>query len=59
MKTKKLSKKVERALDQGKVLRGKKKRMNITIGKGVDSLNKFLNGGPRGEAAQDCYDRGW
>jgi hypothetical protein len=56
-KQKRLSKKVKQALERGRVLKGKNKSMNIIIGKGTDSLEKFIRGGPRGEAAQDAFDR--
>jgi len=54
----KLNDKIERALDRGMVLKGKSKKVkaNVIIGKGTDSLEKFLRGGPRGEAAQDAFD---
>lgn len=53
----KLTKKVEQDLERGMVLKGKTKRGNVIIGKGTNSLEKLLNRGPRGEAAQDAYDR--
>ena len=55
----KLNKKVEHTLDRGMVLKGrsKKGKINVIIGKGTNSLGKFLRDGPRGEAAQDSFDR--
>ena len=56
---KKTSKNIEKKLKQGKFLKVKKDGMNIIIGKGEESLEKFLDGGPRGENARDLFDSGF
>lgn len=47
---------IEKALNKGKHLTYKTVVGDIVISKGSDSLMRWLNSGPHGEAAQDSID---
>jgi hypothetical protein len=51
-------KEIQTALDLGKTLKVKTSAGDVRIGKGPDSLMRWLDSGPHGEAAQDSMDDG-